>query len=83
MLEIFRLKGETMVQTAKEIKKKAERTSRVRRTVHQLLITAFVAIYPILITIGDVDALRAVLPSIAVVGIGAVVTDIYNRVRPA
>lgn len=71
------------VKTIKEQKVRSERRSRVRRTVHQLAITAFIAVYPTLVTVSDFDALQAILPTLGFVALGAVVTDLYNRVRAA
>lgn len=70
-------------KTLKEKKAIAARRSRVVRTVHQFLIVAFLAVYPTLVTLTDFGALKAALPSLAFVALGAIVTDIYNRVRPA
>jgi hypothetical protein len=72
-----------MASTVKETKAKIERHSRVKRTVHQLLITAFVSVYPLLVAVEDWDALPALLPTIGFVAFGAIVTDVYNRVKPA
>ena len=71
------------VLSAKEAKKKKDRRARVSRTAQQLAITAFIAIYPTLVSVSDLGALRAILPTVLFVGLGAVVTDIYNRVKPA
>lgn len=70
-------------KTLKEKKAIASRRSRVMRTVHQFLIVAVVAIYPVFQTATDWGALKALLPTLAFVALGAIVTDIYNRVRPA
>jgi len=71
------------VKSAKEAKKDRERKSRVVRTAHQLAITAFLAVYPVLVTVTDLDSLEAVLPSLGFIVFGAVVTDVYYRIRPA
>ncbi len=69
--------------TLKEKKKIHARRARVIRTTHQLAITAFLAIYPLLVQVSDLGALQAILPTVGFVAFGAVVTDIYNRVKPA
>lgn len=66
-----------------EAKKRADRRQRVKRTVIQLAITAFTAIYPTLVGVSDWNALQAILPTLGFIGFGAIVTDIYNRVKPA
>lgn len=71
------------VKTVKEQKARTERRSRVRRTAIQLAITAFTAVYPTLVSVSDWNALQAILPTLGFIAFGAVVTDLYNRVRPA
>jgi len=66
-----------------ELKKKQDRIQRVKRTAIQLTITAFTAIYPVFITATSWSALTALLPILGFIALGAVVTDIYNRVKPA
>jgi len=70
-------------KTLKQKKKIHDRRTRVKRTALQLAITAFLAVYPTLIQVSDLNALQAILPTLGFVAFGAVVTDLYNRVKPA
>lgn len=69
--------------TAKEAKKKADRVTRVKRTAAQFGIVALLAVYPTFLNVTDWSALKAALPTIGFVALGAIVTDVYNRVKPA
>lgn len=71
------------IKTVKQQKARTDRVVRVKRTVQQLAITALVSVYPTLITATDWNALQALLPTLGFIALGGIVTDLYNRVRPA